>query len=395
MQAEPIHNLSAYSSDMVTTAEDSVKGSTSLISWPIQKFAQSVEWCFGVVSMVSLLTLCAAIPILQFITLGYFLEISSRIVKERKVRAGFVGIRKAARIGGFLVGTSIVWTPVFNVVGIFNDAIILLTDSEEVRPFGINLTILILLTIGYTLWAWIRGGRLRHFIWPAPVRFFKTVWKKETYTETITGFWDFVAALRLRELFLQGFYAFLGTAAWLLVPVLLCIGGTQLPEGLRGLSSLIGLPLLALVLIYLPIMQTRYSVQREASVFLDVRAIRTLFKRAPIALWISMVSVWAFALPVYLAKIQLTPREVFLLPTMVFVLFSWPSRMLMGWAYGRANKREENRNVISIWLARLAIIPVVSIYAGVVFLSRYTSWYGDWSLFEQHALLIPIPLLGG
>ena len=81
-----------------------------------------------------------------------------------------------------------------------------------------------------------------------------------------------------------------------------------------------------------------------------------------------MFAVWAFALPVYLAKIQLTPREVFLLPTVVFVVFAWPSRMLMGWAFSRANSRTANRNVISIWLARLAIIPVVFLYAGGVFL---------------------------
>ena len=153
--------------------------------------------------------------------------------------------------------------------------------------------------------------------------------------------------------------------------------------------------MLAIVLIYLPILQTRFAVERNFRVFFEVRAVQAIFKRAPIALWISMLSVWAFALPVYLAKIQLTPREVFLLPTVVFVVFAWPSRMLMGWAYGRAYKRMANRNFISIWFSRLAIIPIVFIFAGIVFLSRYTSWYGDWSLFEQHALLIPIPLLGG
>ena len=43
--------------------------------------------------MICLLTICAAIPILQFITLGYLLEISGNIVRQGKVRAGFVGIR--------------------------------------------------------------------------------------------------------------------------------------------------------------------------------------------------------------------------------------------------------------------------------------------------------------
>jgi len=399
LQATPMHDLSDFAVDsQADSAMDSPNlnsGLSQIASWPFKKIFSGLEWCFGVVTMISLLTICAAIPILQFITLGYFLEISSRIVREKKVRAGFVGIRQAARIGGWALGTLMVWGPAFNLAGIFNDAQILLTESKQLQPFNVSLGFIVLLTIPYTLWAWFRGARLRHFIWPAPVRFFRTILKRETYRLAVTGFWEFMSTLHLRELFLLGFFGFLGAAAWLLLPVLLCIGGTQLPESLRGISSLIGLPLLAITLIYLPVLQTRFSVERRLRVFWELKETRVIFKRAPIALWISMFAVWAFALPVYLAKIQLTPREVFLLPTVVFVVFAWPSRMLMGWAFSRARSRTANRNVISIWLARLAIIPVVFLYAGVVFLSRYTSWYGDWSLFEQHALLIPIPLLGG
>ncbi|MBA61352.1 MAG: hypothetical protein CMJ76_03210 [Planctomycetaceae bacterium] len=367
----------------------------STLSWPFRQFARMAEWFFGIFSMIWLLTICAAIPILQFITLGYLLKMSAEIVQQQKLRAGFVGIRKAARIGGFVLGTTLVWFPAFSSSGTFQDAQILLIDPDKLRPYQINLTTIILLTIPYTLWAWIRGAKLRHFLWPAPLRFFRSVGKRKTYLNAIEGFWAFVASLQLKELFMLGLRGFLGTAAWLLIPVLLCIGGTQLPGILRVLSPLLGLPMLAIVLIYLPILQTRFAVEKNFSVFREVKAVRAIFKRAPIALWISMLLVWAFALPVYLAKIQLTPREVFLLPTVIFVIFAWPSRMLMGWAYGRAEKREKNRNTISIWLSRLAIIPIVFIFAGVVFLSRYTSWYGDWSLFEQHALLIPIPLLGG
>ena len=384
-----VHELSEFSK-----TPDSF-GILRLIGWPFQKIARIIEWFFGVASMICLLTLCAAIPLLQFITLGYLLEISANIVRQGKVRAGFVGIRKAARIGGLLLGTTLVWMPAFQVSGIFHDAQIVLADAEQLQPFGINLTIVILITISYTLWAWIRGGKLRHFLWPAPMRFFRTVLKRDTYLQAVQGFWEFIDSLQLKALFTLGFRGFLGAAIWLLLPILLCIGGTLFPAGLRGISTLLGFPMLAIVLIYLPILQTRFAVENDFNTFRDIKSARAIFKRAPIALWISMLSVWAFALPVYLAKIQLTPREVFLLPTVIFVIFAWPSRMLMGWAYERANRRKLYRNTISIWLSRLAIIPVVFIYAGVVFLSRYTSWYGDWSLFEQHALLIPIPLLGG
>ena len=44
-------------------------------------------------------------------------------------------------------------------------------------------------------------------------------------------------------------------------------------------------------------------------------------------------------------------------------------------------------------LGRLAIIPVALFYVLVVFLAQYTSWGGAWSLFDQHAFLLPVPFL--
>ena len=263
----------------------------------------------------------------------------------------------------------------------------MLLDAEKIQPFGINLTIVIVVTIIYTLWAWIRGGKLRHFLAGADA--ILPICPKARYVRKDSA-WilSFVESLQLKALF-SLFTGFLGAALWLLLPVLFCIGEPN-SRGIRGISTT-G-PADAIVLIYLPILQTRFAVENDFSIFRDIKSVRAIFKRAPIALWISMLSVWAFALPVYLAKIQLTPREVFLLPTVIFVIFAWPSRMLMGWAYGRAHQRKTYRNALSIWLSRFAIIPIVFIYAGVVFLSRYTSWHGDWSLFEQHALLIPMPL---
>ena len=135
LQATPMHNLSDFAVDsQADSAMDSPNlnsGLSQIVSWPFKKIFSGLEWCFGVVTMISLLTICAAIPILQFITLGYFLEISSRIVREKKVRAGFVGIRQAARIGGWALGTLMVWGPAFNLAGIFNDAQILLTESSN------------------------------------------------------------------------------------------------------------------------------------------------------------------------------------------------------------------------------------------------------------------------
>ena len=46
------------------------------------------------------------------------------------------------------------------------------------------------------------------------------------------------------------------------------------------------------------------------------------------------------------------------------------------------------------WASRLAMLPLVAIYALVVYFTQYLSWYGVWSLYEQHAFGVPAPFLG-
>jgi hypothetical protein len=40
------------------------------------------------------------------------------------------------------------------------------------------------------------------------------------------------------------------------------------------------------------------------------------------------------------------------------------------------------------------MLPVVGFYLLIVFFSQFTAWRGVWSLYEQHAFLLPVPFLG-
>ena len=42
----------------------------------------------------------------------------------------------------------------------------------------------------------------------------------------------------------------------------------------------------------------------------------------------------------------------------------------------------------------MGMVPVALIFALVVYFSQFTSWYGAWSLYEQHAFMVPVPFLG-
>ena len=42
----------------------------------------------------------------------------------------------------------------------------------------------------------------------------------------------------------------------------------------------------------------------------------------------------------------------------------------------------------------MGMLPLVMIYVLIVFISQFTAWYGVWSLYEQHAFLLPAPFVG-
>ena len=96
----------------------------------------------------------------------------------------------------------------------------------------------------------------------------------------------------------------------------------------------------------------------------------------------------------YLLKIEMIPREAAWLPSLVFIAFIFPARLLSGWAFGRSLRRTKPRNWFVRWTARLAMLGVTLAYVVIVYFSQYAAWEGIWSLYEQHAFLLPVPFLG-
>jgi hypothetical protein len=127
----------------------------------------------------------------------------------------------------------------------------------------------------------------------------------------------------------------------------------------------------------------------------QVRPVRQLFVRAPIAFVFSLLVTLALALPLYSLKIELIPREAEWLPSLLFVASIWPARLAVGWAVARGRKRERPRHFVFRWFSRLSMLPVVLIYVVIVYFTQYLSWHGVWSLYEQHAFLLPVPFWGG
>ena len=112
------------------------------------------------------------------------------------------------------------------------------------------------------------------------------------------------------------------------------------------------------------------------------------------AFLVALLFTLVLALPLYLLKIEIVPREAAWLPSLLFVVSIFPARLLTGWAMARSSDRRAPRPWLWRWASRLAMVPLVLFYVLLVYFTQYLSWYGVWSLYEQHAFLVPAPFLG-
>lgn len=355
---------------------------------PVRLAGRIAEWLFGGIGIIVGLALLAAIPILQFLSLGYLLEVAGRVARTGRLRDGFIGYCQAARLTGIVAGIWIVLLPLRLTATTRRSAILIDPDSPAARNWSIALvalTVLVALHLVLALW---RGGRLRHFLWPFfnPRKLWRQVAAANPYVAARDAVWDFVVALRLPYYFWLGLRGFLGGLIWLAVPVSLLALGGRAP-----LVSWLGALLLAWVLPALPFLQTRLAVEGRFRAMFERRAIRALFTHAPIAFGFALLITLLSALPLYLLKIEMVPREAAWLPSLVFVLFIFPARVVTGWAYSRGQRRPTARHWTSRIAARLGMLPVVALYVLVAFFTQYTAWHGTWSLYEQHAFLLPVP----
>src|SRR5262249_11788025 len=148
---------------------------------------------------------------------------------------------------------------------------------------------------------------------------------------------------------------------------------------------------LGVVVLYLPFLQVRFAMENRFSALFSIRAVRALFRRTPWAFLIAVLVTLGFALPLHLLKIEMIPREVAWLPSIVFVVFIFPARLSTGWAVALAERRVRRRHWVLRWSARLLMVPVAAVYVVVVSFSQYAAWEGIVSLYEQHAFLVPVP----
>lgn len=347
------------------------------LPWPIRIAASSALYTWGAVSLIIGLAILATLPGLNLLSLGYLLEVSGRIARTRRFAAGFIGLRTAAVIGTVVFAGWLARWPIVAAADFWYASHLIDPASKATKVAATVWFVMLLALVLFAAAAVWLAGRIRPGI----------------YAAARDRLWE-LATQRLPYYFWLGLRGFVGAMIWLIVPVSIMASAAKLPPGPGALVSFLGGMLLVPVLIYLPFLQTHFAAQNRFRAMFEVRAVREVFRRAPIAFGLALLTMLLFALPLYLLMIEAVPEEVAWLPSIVFVVFLFPARLLAGWAYARGMKREKPRLWLFRWLSRLGMLPVAVTYAFFVWLSQYLLWYGVFSLYHQHAFLLPAPFVG-
>jgi hypothetical protein len=344
------------------------------------------------ISLILVLAVAATIPIVQFASLGYMLESSGRVARGEPIRRCFPGAAMAGAIVSCSFWIGLTWLAVWFLADLAYSAELIDPGSLRASRMRLAARIVAAVWVVWCAWAVFRGGRWWQFLWPAPVRFVKTIFRAQTWRDAEDRLWSFVTALRLPHLMKTGFFGTIAALVWLLLPALLMIIALTSPGGgLLGLIGLVGAVGMWWVLMYLPFLPIQMaSEQRFWSAF-DRRSVRAAFRRAPFAFLIAVVGLVVLALPLYLLRIEAIPQELLWVLSLIFVVLIFPAKLLAGWALRRSRQKERESHWTLRWIAWVPLVSAIGFYVGFLYLAKFALWEGTASILLQHAFLPPVP----
>lgn len=362
---------------------------------PLRAIAWIARGTFGLASLIVLLAVLAAIPIVNFLALGYLLEVEGRLGRTGKLRAAFPLLGIAPRLGSIALGVWLWALPLRLIAGAA-------TDARLIDPGSAAEGILQVLTA--VAWAAItlhlclalaRGGSLGCFFRPIKnVRWLVSRLRAGNYLQTAgRAIDDFLSRLRLKHHFSLGLRGFCGAFLWLLIPTAMYAAARK-SEGGPVLITLLGGVLLVVAFAWMPFLQAHFAAQNRLRAYRELGTVRELFRYAPIAWLVAIVVVYALALPLYLFQVVTPPADAMWGITLVFIVSIYPARVVTGWAYHRAvwKQREGRRSWLLTRVAvRLMMLPLLASFVFLLFFTQFIGEEGKLTLFHHHAFLLPWP----
>ncbi|MEQ8635729.1 DUF4013 domain-containing protein [Gimesia maris] len=366
-----------------------------LLRHPLKAAFWVIRMVFGIACLVLFLAIIAAVPIVNFIALGYLLDVEGRVARTGKIRLAFPLLDIAPRLGTIVIGVALWLIPLFLLAGAAADAHLIDPGGSSDRnlhlinrlaAIAIAVHLCLALARGGTFWCFVRP--LKNAIW-----LYRQI-RAGGYLDRAAGHVsDFFASLKLGKNFSLGLRGFLGALIWLIIPSAMFAAASS-PEGGQGGAvavTLLGGLILVIVLGWLPLLQAHFAAENRFRAMFELKTVRRKFKRSPLLWMLSLVIVYLLSLPLYLFKVAALPRDAIWGITLIFVATIYPTKILLGWVYHRASAKTKNAWFGWRWLSRTLILPLLAVYVFILFFTQFIGVHGNRVLMEHHLFLLPVP----
>jgi hypothetical protein len=385
----------------------------------------------------------ATIPIVQLVTLGFFVEVTARVARSGRLRAGLMGAEQGWVVSCLMFGVAVTWLPLWVVSQMRYDASLIDPQAALVARWRMWEYAVFGLTVAHWLGVGLTGGRLRHFFWPLLVpwyvatgllkRVLSTRWAKGVVQRTVgvwfprtvsayyqaeplsnwfvpavlwlhlrqgtllsaasARFWDGVGSLRPLYFFSWGLGAFAGLLLWFIGPTLWLLLATRAQnEAGEVVFFVLGVVHLFVTLQYYPLVHCRYCATGRWSSYWQWRRAAQRYWASPLRLTLAAAATLVLTFPLWLTRVAMIPYELWWLLSGLYVLCLWPLWLLWGWAWYHATTRAIP---VGSWSWGLIWMPLfwslIAAQVLVTVLSIYTSWQGVFNLLLHPTFSIPTP----
>lgn len=363
---------------------------------PIRSAFWFIHVAFGTGCLVMVLALLAAIPGLNILTLGYLVDPQKRVAESGRLRDGFPMMVLAPRLGVIVFFSLLFLIPIrIQATRVSDAAVILGATHERVLQMQFNLRILQAIIAVHLMLAIARGGLVGCFLRPIKnvIWFIRKTFTPRGREEMSTGIEQVLQVVRPVHHFWIGLKAFFGAVLWLLIPtgLMVAFSAPDRTAPIFGLLSFIGVLLMIPVSAQLPMLQVHQAVTGRFRDIFSISAARRVIRNAPLSWMLTTVLMYVMTFPLYLTKIKLLPADAMFVLTPFFIVLTYPSRVLVAWAYHRGMKQIRPAWFPFRWSIRLLMIPLLAFHAGLVFLTPFVSELGKTAPLENQAFLGPVP----
>lgn len=442
VQPPPFPESPSSESASVVTALRAENRFENFVLWAIGLVQRGFRWVGGMFGVGFLLAWLATVPILQLMTLGYFVEVTRRVIRTGRLRDGFIGADHGWSICKWMFGLSMTWLPLMAVSRMRYDAWLIAPNSDVYASWLVWEYIVFGLTVVHWVGVGLTGGQLRHFFWPLLVPWYLgtgllkrvvsvdsvqllveqtagAIFPKSTaayyrsvplsnwfvpavlwrhlrqgtlLSESSDRFWSWVGTLRPSHFFWNGLGAFAGLMIWFVGPTLWFVIATRGENSVAGgFAFFFGVVHLFLVLQYYPLVHCRFCETGRWRSYWQWRQAACRYRYSPLRLCVAVAVSLLLTWPLWFTRIAMIPYELWWILSGFYVVLLGPVWLTWGWAWHHASTRTRS----TTWAWGLSLMPIfwALIVGQLIFtlLSIYTSWQGVFNILLHPTFNIPTP----